>query len=392
MSGHRTIHIGVIAGEASGQLLAADVIGHLMKTMDADIRLSGVGGGELERLGLSSFFDPDDIALTGVTAVVARLPKLLSHLRLTVKKFTADPPDLLLLVDSPDFSSRVAKRIKAQQPHLPIAKYVAPTVWAWRPERAQKMVGVIDHVFSLFPFEPDIMAALGGPPTTYVGHRLLADDELMGIAGARKTRRYHDDKLKLLLLPGSRGSEIKSLLPDMGNAILELENRGHELDITIPAVERHLNLVRDGVLQWPVVSRPKIVTGRAAQLDAFSTADVALAASGTVLLELALADVPAVSIYRIDPMMRPFINMIKVWSPAIPSVIADRAINPEYYDFMIKAGMLARQIEEIAAPNSLKRQTILEGYQIVRDKMALKKPPHETVVEVLQTMLATTRH
>ncbi|MEO0920101.1 MAG: lipid-A-disaccharide synthase, partial [Pseudomonadota bacterium] len=167
MSKGKPIHIGVIAGETSGQLLAADVIRHLKNTVHGDVELTGVGGGELVDFGLKSFFDPEDIALTGVTSVVGQLPKLLSHLNKAATAFIKNPPDLLLLVDSPDFSSRVAKRVKKQHPNMPIAKYVAPTVWAWRPERAKKMVGTYDHVFALFPFEPEVMRQLEGPPATY---------------------------------------------------------------------------------------------------------------------------------------------------------------------------------------------------------------------------------
>lgn len=391
MSADATIHIGVIAGEASGQLLAADVIRHLKEVAGANIRLSGVGGGELQDLGLNSFFDPEDIALTGLTAVVAQLPKLLSHLSMATRHFVTDPPDLLLLVDSPDFSSRVAKRVKRQRPDMKIAKYVAPTVWAWRPERAKKMVGTIDHVFALFPFEPEVMQTLGGPPTTYVGHRLLADENLMAIH-SRKTKKSLDNKeIDLVFLPGSRRSEIKSLMPDMGRVIGVLEERKTPFTITIPAVERHLSLIKDHVQRWDVQATPKVVTGRAAQLEAFRQADAALAASGTVLLELALAKVPALSIYRADLLMKPFTYLIKTWSAALPNVITDRVVISEYYDHLINAGLLARQLEELATPQSTKRQAVLEGYNLVRSNMALTHPPHETVTDALLTMLNMSR-
>ena len=388
MSEKKKLHIGVIAGEASGQLLAADVIGHLKSVADADIRLTGVGGGELAALGLDSFFDPEDIALTGVTAVVARLPTLLSHLRKAAQNFITDPPDLLLLVDSPDFSSRVAKRVKREHPDMLIAKYVAPTVWAWRPERAKKMVGTYDHVFALFPFEPAIMEELGGPPTTYVGHRLLADDDLMSISKGRTGSKSETGELNLVFLPGSRRSEIKSLAPDMGKVIRALEARGTKFSVTIPAVERHLDMIKDAVNAWKAETTPRIVTGRAAQIEAFRQADAALAASGTVLLELALADVPAVSLYRVDLLMKPFVFMIKTWSAALPNVISDRVVISEYYDHLINAGLLARQLEELSSPTSTKRKAILEGYDVVRSNMALEQPPHETVTDVLTGMLA----
>ncbi|MEO0542545.1 MAG: lipid-A-disaccharide synthase [Pseudomonadota bacterium] len=386
----RPVHIGVIAGEASGQLLAADVIRHFKAVYGADVRVSGVGGGELTELGLDSFFDPDDIALTGVTSVVASLPKLLSHLSNTVQRFVEDPPDVLLLVDSPDFSSRVAKRVKRQHPAMKIAKYVAPTVWAWRPERAAKMVGVFDHVFALFPFEPAIMKDLGGPPTTYVGHRLLTDTALMAASGGKVGEPGVQRAMNLVFLPGSRRSEIKSLMPDMGRVIQALEARQQKFTITIPAVERHLGLIEDGVRKWNIHTSPLIVMGRDAQIEAFRRADAALAASGTVLLELALAKVPALSIYRADLLMKPFIFMIKAWSAALPNVIADRVVISEYYDHLINPGLLARQLEELSVPTSTKRRAIIEGYELVRERMDLERPPQETVTDVLLKMLDDT--
>ncbi|MEO1748022.1 MAG: lipid-A-disaccharide synthase [Pseudomonadota bacterium] len=387
MSKAKPIHIGIIAGETSGQLLAADVIRHLKAIIDADIRLTGVGGGDLAEFGLNSFFDPEDIALTGLTSVVGQLPKLLSHLAKAANAFIKDPPDILLLVDSPDFSSRVAKRVKKRLPHMPVAKYVAPTVWAWRPERASKMVGTYDHVFALFPFEPNIMKELGGPPTTYVGHRLLNDEALMSVAKTPPNKVDDGSGLNFVFLPGSRRSEIKSLMPDMGKVIEALERRRQHFSITIPAVERHLGLIQDGIKAWNIKTVPHVVTGRPAQLEAFCNADAALAASGTVLLELALAKVPALSIYRVDPLMKPFVFMIKAWSAALPNVIADRVVISEYYDHLINPGLLARQLEEIAQPNSTKRRAIMEGYETVATNMALERPPHEAVTDVLLEML-----
>jgi len=387
MSKGKPIHIGVIAGETSGQLLAADVIRHLKNTVHGDVELTGVGGGELVDFGLKSFFDPEDIALTGVTSVVGQLPKLLSHLNKAATAFIKNPPDLLLLVDSPDFSSRVAKRVKKQHPNMPIAKYVAPTVWAWRPERAKMMVGTYDHVFALFPFEPEVMRQLEGPPTTYVGHRLLHDKALMAVAQSKSPKATSHQELNLVFLPGSRRSEIKSLMPDMGRVIQVLETRGCSFSITIPAVERHLGLIEKGIKAWSVKTVPNVVTGRTSQLEAFRMADAALAASGTVLLELALAQVPALSIYRVDLLMKPFVSMIKAWSAALPNVIADRVVISEYYDHLINPGLLARQLEEIALPDGTKRRAIMEGYETVLLNMALDRPPHEAVTGVLLDML-----
>ncbi|MEM1377606.1 MAG: lipid-A-disaccharide synthase [Pseudomonadota bacterium] len=385
----RNLHIGVVAGEQSGQLLAADILHQLSKVQDADIRVTGVGGGSLSEFGIDSFFDPEDIALMGITQVVGRLPTLLQRLKVTVERFAADLPDVLLLVDSPDFSSRVASRLKKRHPDLPIAKYVAPTVWAWRPERAAKMVGTIDHVFALFPFEPEIMAELGGPATTYVGHRLMDDHDLMGIWDKRYKRHSPVGKrLNLLFLPGSRASEIRALLPDMRLTAEELYRRGVSFRAIIPAVERYAKTIRDAVFEWHRDIDVSVVVGRDAQLEAFESADAAMAASGTVTLELALAGVPAISIYRMDMLMKPFASMLTGWSAALPNIIADRVVIPEYYDRQIIPGLMARQLEEIADHSTDKYRAIMNGYDVVRKSMKLSRPASESVVEVLLQMLA----
>ncbi|MEL6920811.1 MAG: hypothetical protein AAFO77_07265, partial [Pseudomonadota bacterium] len=387
----RDYHIGVVAGEQSGQLLAADVMRHFASRVGGSFRLSGVGGGPLEELGLTSFFDPEDIALMGVTQVVGKLPGLVRRIRMTADRFAADPPDLVLLVDSPDFASRVAARLKAQRPDVPIAKYVAPTVWAWRPQRAAKMVATVDHVFALFPFEPDVMAQLGGPPTTYVGHRLLSDEALLALGDVRKKRKpFNDGVLRLAFLPGSRRSEIEALLPDMQKAATELVKRRGHVRVIIPAVERHERRIRDAVLGWEPSVDVRVVSGRDATLQAFAQADAAMAASGTVTLELALAGVPAISIYRVDLLMKPFKSMLTGWSAALPNIISDRVIIPEYYDLHIIPGLMARQLEEISDPSSHKHKAMMNGYAAVRRAMTLERPANETVVDVLLEMLKNT--
>jgi len=380
--------IGIVAGETSGQLLAADLIAALNARLGTPVRLVGVGGPPLQTHGLASLFDPDEIALMGLTSVVRALPRLARRIGQTANALIAARPDCLIVVDSPDFSLRVAKRVKKRLPDLPVVKYVAPTVWAWRPGRAPAMRSYVDHVLSILPFEPAVMAELGGPETHYVGHRLMADDALQRCweANTARTARADGSTVNLLLLPGSRRSEVRALLDDFRQAVDIMRERGNALSITLPTLPHLERQVRDHVLGWPDVVR--VTTGRDAQIEAYGTADVAIAASGTVLLELALAGVPAISCYRSDPLIRRVAErLLTTWSAALPNIIADRPVINEYYDEMIHPGMLARLAEELAEPAGARRALVTEGYRTVRDRMRVDEPPSARAAAIVAGML-----
>lgn len=380
--------IGIVAGEESGQLLAADLVDALQARLDAPVRLVGVGGASLAERGLQSLFDPQEIALMGVSAVIAALPRLIARIKQTADAIVAARPDVLILVDSPDFSLRVAKRVKARLPDLPVVKYVAPTVWAWRPGRAKAMADHVDRVLAIFPFEPDVMAKLGGPETHYVGHRLMADKGLAHCWNAHSQARARDgkaDAINLVVLPGSRRSEVRTLLDDFKATVDILSARGHALSIALPTLPHLEHAVRDHVLGWS--QSVDVTTGRDAQIEAFADADVALAASGTVTLELALAGVPAISCYRSDLPIRLASRMITTWTAALPNIIADRPVINEYYDAMIRPGMLARMIEELANPQNARRALTLDGYAEVRRRMEVDAPPGEKAAAIVADLL-----
>lgn len=381
--------IGIVAGEESGQLLAADLIVALNARLGVDARLVGVGGERLRALGLGTLFDPAEIALMGLTGIVRALPRLTRRIGQTADALVAARPDCLIVVDSPEFSLRVARRVKRRLPDLPVIKYVAPTVWAWRPARAKAMAAFIDRVLAVLPFEPRVMAELGGPPTHYVGHRLVADPDLARCWQDRHANRARadDGTIGLLLLPGSRRSEVRGLLDDFRASVEILCARGNRLSITLPTLPHLERRVRDHVLAWPEIVT--VTTGRAAQIAAYGRADVALAASGTVLLELALAGVPAVSCYRSDPLMRRLAErMLTAWSAALPNIIADKVVVNEYYDEMIRPGMLARLAEQLSMPGGAERMRMLEDYAAIRARMAVDAPPSQKAAAIVADVLS----
>ncbi|WP_439272772.1 lipid-A-disaccharide synthase [Pseudochrobactrum sp. HB0163] len=377
------LKIAVVAGEESGDLLGADLIDALRAGTDRLVDLVGVGGVHLQERGLKTLYNPDEIALMGIGAVLARLPKLMMRIRQTAKAIVEAKPDCLLIIDSPDFTHRVAKKVRQADPSIPIVKYIAPSVWAWRPQRAKEMRKFIDHVLTVLPFEVEVMARLSGPQSTYVGHRLTSYAPLLEVAKARKNRKapHAEAEKTVLLLPGSRRSEINALLKEFGKTLQLLDERCGSVQAILPTLERHEPLIQELTKDWPL--RPVIVTGEDKKWEAFAKADAALAASGTVSLELALAKIPAVITYKADFVSRLLITrLITIWSASLPNIIDDRPVIPEFFNEFVRAGMLSRQLEQLLREGPV-RQAQMEGFKRIAEKMHTDKPAGELGAAVL---------
>ena len=247
--------------------------------------------------GLTTLFPIDDLAIVGFNAVFARLPLLVRRIHGTVDAVLREKPDGLIIIDSPDFTHRVARRVRKAAPAIPIVDYVSPSVWAWRPGRARAMRRYVDHLLALLPFEPDAHKRLGGPPCTYVGHPLTEAVADLRPDGSERARRNADPPV-LLVLPGSRSSEIARHLDLIGETVQLLETRCGPLELVLPTVPAVRARVEQGAARWRVM--PKIIVEPADKWRAYRTARAALAVSGTVTLELALAGVPSVVIYRVS--------------------------------------------------------------------------------------------
>ncbi|RFZ86665.1 lipid-A-disaccharide synthase [Shinella sp. WSJ-2] len=383
----KALRIGIIAGEVSGDLLGGDLIAALRETYRGPVDLVGVGGDALERQGLKSLFDFSELSIMGISQVLKRLPSLLRRIRQTADALIAARPDVLVIIDSPDFTHRVARRVRKALPDLPVVNYVCPSVWAWKEERAPRMRGYVDRVLALLPFEPAAMQRLGGPETVYVGHRLVSDPQVQHVRDARLGRTDYDPSEKTcLLLPGSRSTEITRLLPVFGDAARELSARNPGIRFLLPTVPRQEALVRRLTADWPV--KPVITVSQDEKWQAFAQADAAIAASGTVILELALARVPVISTYRFDWLANLFLRKIKIWTAAIPNLIADYTVVPEYLNEQVRPGSLARWFERLSAETA-ERRAMLEGYDLVYGRMQTARPPGETGATVILDLLAT---
>ena len=307
----RPFTVFLIAGEESGDALGAGLMQALRDRLGGDIRFLGVGGSRMKALGLVSLFPMEEISLHGFTAVLAKIPRILALIRQTAAAVRAARPDALVIVDSPDFNLRVARRVRAQDPSIAIVDYVSPTVWVWRPGRSPRMATFVDRILAVLPFEPDVHRRLGGPPCTYVGHPLIEKlDQLRPAPGERPPLGARPT---LLVLPGSRRSETSRLIGVFGETAALVARRHRSVELVIPAVPWLADDIRRGAAAWPV--QPTIVVGEAEKFAAFRRAHAALAASGTVTLELALAGVPMVIAYRSDIVAKALRRFIEAqWS------------------------------------------------------------------------------
>lgn len=383
-----TLKVGVIAGEVSGDLLGGDLIAALKAACGGEVELIGVGGEALEAQGLNPLFDFSELSIMGITQVIARLPNLIKRINQTAAAIVAAKPDVLIIIDSPDFTHRVAKKVRAALPDLPIVDYVCPSVWAWKEYRAKAMLAYVDHVLAVLPFEPEAMKRLGGPETTFVGHRLTADPSLLKVRGIRAERpvKAQGEQRTIMLLPGSRSAEIKALLPVFGEAAREFVARNGPTRFVLPTVARQEKLVREIVAGFEV--KPEITADTDGKWAAFAEADAALAASGTVILELGLAGIPLVSAYKTDWLITMLAKRIRTWSGALPNLIADYVVVPEYVNEVVRPASLCRWAERLSS-DTMQRRAMIEGFDLTWERLQVPVPPGEAAAGIVLQVMDT---
>jgi lipid-A-disaccharide synthase len=294
-----TLKVFLVAAEESGDRLGADLMRALRQRAGGRVSFAGVGGRAMAAEGVASLYPIDDIPIIGFTAIPRRLPNILRRVHQTVRAIVAARPHVLVVIDSPAFTCAIARRVRTRDPTIPIVEYVSPSVWAWRPGRARRMRSYIDHILALLPFEPAVHERLGGPPCTYVGHSLAERAADLRPNPAEAERRQAAPPV-LLVLPGSRSGELRRLLDIFADTVARVTRRIGTIEVIVPTVAHLLDPIRAATERWPV--RPRIVVETAHKEAAFRIATAALAKSGTVTLELALAGVPMVAAYKISPL------------------------------------------------------------------------------------------
>jgi lipid-A-disaccharide synthase len=317
----------IIAGEPSGDLLAARLMKALKQLTDHSVRFAGIGGEAMRAEGLQSLFPQADLAVMGLAEVVPRIPKILRRLRETLADIEEKAPALILTVDSWGFTGRVAKALKEKGSTIPRLHYVAPMVWAWKEKRARTLADRVDELLCLLPNEPAYFEK-HGLKAVHVGHSVL--ERLDETGDGQGFRRRHDipaDAPLLCVLPGSRSSETSRLLPVFGETVALMAHRFSGLRVVVPSVETVAIGVRRAVAGWTV---PAVVVGTAEKWDAFAASDAALAASGTVALELAVSSVPMVIAYRVAPLTAMLARrLLTINYVCLLNLLVDRLVVPE---------------------------------------------------------------
>jgi lipid-A-disaccharide synthase len=350
------------------------------------VAFEGVGGRAMAQEGLSSLFPIEELSIIGLAAIVKQLPKILRLIRRTATAAVEAAPDVLVIIDSPDFTHRVARRVRSRDPAIPIVDYVSPTVWAWRPGRARSMRRYVDHVLALLPFEPEAYRKLQGPPCSYVGHPLISQLATLRPDAAEQERRDGKPPV-LLVLPGSRRSEIRHHMAIFGTALSQLQAQGSSFELILPTMPHLVDAVRAGVADWPV--QPTIATGEAEKRAAFRIARAALAKSGTVTLELAVSGVPMVAAYRAGS-IEAFIVLraINVSSVILANLVIGENVVPEYIQNDCTPENLAGALRDLLA-DTPQRDRQVKAFRNIDTIMSIgSKPPSARAADIV---LATMR-
>ena len=363
--GDDVFHVFLIAGEPSGDQLGARLMAALKREVDGKVRFSGVGGPLMEAEGMTSLVPMGELAVMGLVEVLPQLLNILRRMRQTAEAARAAKPDIFLSIDMPDFGLGVAKRLRKARVDFPLVHYVAPQVWAWKAKRAEKMAHYLDHLMTLLPFEPPYFEK-HGLATSFVGHPVVEPvQEHLDPEGFLTRQGLDPAAPTLCLLPGSRRMEVSRLLPLFHETIERLHERVPGLQLVVPTVPTVSERVRLDLAAWPVPSA--VVEGTENKHQAFAASRAALAASGTVAVELAAAGVPAIISYKVNKLTGAIARrMLKIRHVSLINILLDREVQPEY-------------LQENATPEALSDAL----YTLLQDpdaRTALRQAVHPALV------------
>jgi len=375
--------IFLVAGEPSGDRLGAALMAALARRLPG-VRFDGIGGSGMTAQGLVSRFPMRELSLMGLLEILPHLPRLVRRLSETAATVCETRPDLVLTIDAPGFNMRLLQRLRGKG--IPLVHYVAPTVWAWRPQRVRHFIGLVDHLLALLPFEPPYFERVG-VRCSYVGHPALE----LPIAsrdpvGFREQHGIEPTAPLLCLLPGSRRSELRHHLPIFGATLERLQREVPALRVVLPTLPELERLVVGQTATW---SRPPVVlTSDAARYESFAAADLALAASGTVILELARYGVPTVLAYRGNPITAYLVGrQLRVPFVGLVNLLAEREVVPEFLQTRCRPELLADALL------TLLRDPTARDHQRAGQREALQRlgdvRPSERAASIVADLLAT---
>ena len=376
----RSRTVFLIAGEPSGDALGARLMAAIRERAKGPVLFRGIGGEGMIAEGLDPLFPMHELSVMGLAEVLPRLPRLIRRIGQTATAIRGARPDVVVTIDSPDFCLRVAKRLRGSS--IPVVHYVAPSVWAWRPGRARTIAQRVDHLLALLPFEPPYFEA-EGLDCTFVGHPIVETAPDRADGGAfRAEHGIRGDAPLLCVLPGSRRGEVSRLLPIFSDAVGRLHAGRPDLRVVIPVAETVAEMVAEMVADWPVA--PILVRGATAKQGAFAAADAALAASGTVALELAMAGVAAVIAYRVNAVTAFIVRrLIRVRFANLVNILLDREAVPEFIQDNCRPDLLASALESLLADPRAREAQAAAGAEAMRHLGAGGPSPSRRAAEAV---------
>lgn len=357
MIGPEPLTIYLVAGEASGDQLGAYLMSALRRLAPVPVRFLGIGGERMAAEGLVSLFPMSELALMGFE-IMPRLARLLRRIGETTAHIRATEPDVLVTIDAQGFSKRIGLALKGAP--FPIVQYVAPTVWAWKPWRAKTVARYLAHMLAIFPFEPPYFER-HGLKTTFVGHPAAENAERRGDCAAFRAHHGIASAMPVLCcLPGSRRGEVARHLPLFHATLVRLAADHPGLRAVVPTVQTVADIVAAAARTWPV---PTIVLrGPLEKYEAFAAADVALAASGTVTSETAFAQLPAVVMYKINPVAARIVHWLlkreDLRFASAVNIVAGREIMPEFIQYTCTPENLARAVSRLLRDRAARQAQI----------------------------------
>ena len=382
----KKVTVYIVALEPSGDFLGAKLISALKALEGENLELRGVGGSEMKRQGFKSLFDPEPIALLGIFEVLPKLLTIKNKLSEVIKDINLCAPDVLVTIDSWGFTGRIHRYLSACDSPIKRVRYVAPQVWAWRPGRAKQLANWIDCLLTLFEFEVSIFEQQG-LKTVWVGHPLMDNLDKVDRGLTFRQRHLIPEAAKLLaVLPGSRSSELKKLLPIFGSTIKKLRKSQNDLYIVIATVDS----TQDTVTKWAEEFSEKtiIVSNSVERNLAFNSCNAAIAASGTVSLELALCKVPHCVTYKVNIFTALIFKLIrKIRFINLINIISKKEVVPEFLQNRCNPTLLAKCAEDLLSNNESRRTQIIAFAKVLNSlKVKNKEPSQEAAKAILQTL------
>ena len=383
----KKLKIYLIAGEPSGDLLGSRLMRALKQKTENKINFYGVGGDTMEAEGLKSLFDISDLAVMGLVEVLPSIPKILGLIKRTVTDIERVKPDVVITVDSWSFSSRIHKALRKKNLNIPQVHYVAPQVWAWKKKRAKTMYKYIDLLLTLFPYEPKYFTPYH-LQAEFVGHPVIESEVVHADASQfRKKYKISDDKKIITVLPGSRKNEVSKLLPVFLQAVAKLQEENKNYFFVIPTVKT----VSENVKKMVKASGQKIliVENQNDRYGAFRSSSAAIAASGTVALELAICDVPHIIAYKVSPLTALLVKrFLKIEFVNLSNILIGREIVPELLQERCVSGNIAAYIQHFINQDDDWYEKQKEGFAKVREILGQgEQKPSENAADIILNLI-----